>query len=89
MTKKHYIKLVELINFNSLISKSRFTKNPYYRSIFYDSFIEQLIQILEQDNPNFNKKTFIKALDIELPYINKNGKRGLVRYSNLKTIKNK
>jgi len=58
MTKKHYIKLVELIksNINYDLDNER-------TSIDCDNFIADLTTYLKEDNPNFNTATFIEALE--------------------------
>lgn len=67
MTKKHYIKLVEILKFNSFL-----VPNPYplmkgydehnLKVLDYNHLINDLVLFLKEDNPNFNEKTFLNAL---------------------------
>jgi len=54
MTKKNYIKLAEIIKNNS---------DNYELNINKDNFLIDLTTYLKQDNPNFNKDTFYKAVE--------------------------
>tara|TARA_R100001377_G_scaffold79452_1_gene57735 strand:+ start:100 stop:291 length:192 start_codon:yes stop_codon:yes gene_type:complete len=62
MTKKHYIKLVELIRNNT----NNEVINPNFvlpKTIIYINFVNDLTTYLKEDNPNFNTATFIEALE--------------------------
>ena len=56
MTKKHYIKLAELIKKHEVG-----TINPKDKFIEYNDFLWDLCEILKDDNPNFSKETFRRA----------------------------
>ena len=58
MTKKDYIKISKLIDKYTLTSS-----NDGYKFIgFRDDFIEELCDILQEDNPLFNKNKFIQTI---------------------------
>jgi len=59
MTRKHYIKLAELINNNSRYGNIR---NNTKRVIDADNFYNDLVVFLKQDNPNFNINKFWEAV---------------------------
>ncbi|WP_290943571.1 hypothetical protein [Hyphomonas sp.] len=54
MTKKDYIKLAEIIKKNT---------DVYELNIDWDNFLIDLTTYLKEDNPNFNKDTFYKAVE--------------------------
>jgi len=54
MTKKNYIKLAEIIKSNS---------DDMELNINWDNFLIDLTTYLKEDNPNFNKDTFYKAVE--------------------------
>ena len=54
MTKKNYIKLAEIIKNNS---------DDCERNIDKYNFLIDLVADLKEDNPNFNKDTFYKAVE--------------------------
>ena len=59
MTKKHYIKLAELINNNSRYGNIR---DDIKRVIDLDKFYNDLVVFLKQDNPNFDTNKFWNAV---------------------------
>ena len=54
MTRKHYIKLAEIIKSNT---------DDHELNIDWDNFMRDLSSYLKHDNPNFNKDTFYKAVE--------------------------
>ena len=58
MTKKNYIKLVEIINNN----KEKIDKEPLER-IDFVGFIYNLAKYLKEDNPNFDEQKFYDAIN--------------------------
>lgn len=61
MTKKHFEKMAKLIKNNTSIYVDR-KNNITENQIEYNDFINDLIEYFEQENINFNKDKFIKAL---------------------------
>ena len=61
MTKKHFEKMAKLIKNNTSIYVDR-KNNITENQIEYNGFINDLIEYFEQENINFNKDKFIKAL---------------------------
>ncbi len=59
MTRKHYIKLAELINNNSRYGNIR---DDIKRVIDLDKFYNDLVVFLKQDNPSFNVHKFWEAV---------------------------
>tara|TARA_A100001391_G_scaffold201946_1_gene190282 strand:+ start:670 stop:873 length:204 start_codon:yes stop_codon:yes gene_type:complete len=60
MTKKHYIKLAEIINNNSRYGNIR---DEIKRVIDLDNFYQDLVLFLKEDNPNFDDNKFWDALN--------------------------
>lgn len=56
MTKKDYIKLAALIR-----DTSEKDREENYKIILKEPFINRLCDILQADNPNFDRERFIKA----------------------------
>ena len=63
MTKKHYIKLVEIINDNKEQINYSWDKEPLER-IDFIGFIYNLAKYLKEDNPNFKEQKFYDAINI-------------------------
>ena len=61
MTKKNYIKLVEIINNNKELIYVK-DYEPLKRIDFL-GFIYNLAQYLKEDNPNFNEQKFYDAIN--------------------------
>ena len=61
MTKKHFEKMAKLIKNNTSIYVDR-KNNITENQIEYNDFINDLIEYFEQENINFDKDKFIKAL---------------------------
>lgn len=59
MTRKHYIKLAEMINNNTRYGNIR---DEIKRVIDLDNFYNDLVVFLKQDNPNFNVHKFWEAV---------------------------
>ena len=55
MKKKHYIQIAEIIRLN----------NNCEGYLVLDSFLEQLSNYFDQDNPDFNREKFLKACGVE------------------------
>ena len=64
MTKKNYIKLVEIINNNKEKINYNIDKEPLDR-IDFVGFIYNLAKYLKEDNPNFNEQKFYDAINID------------------------
>ena len=61
MTKKHFEKIAELIKTSTQIHVDY--KNDIVRNeIRYNEFINNLLEYFEEENINFNRNLFIKAL---------------------------
>ena len=56
MTKKHYIKLAEIIKSNS---------DDMELNINWDNFLIDLTTYLKEDNPNFNEQKFYDAINVD------------------------
>jgi hypothetical protein len=59
MTRKHYIKLAEMIHNNTRYGNIR---NNTKRVIDADNFYNDLVIFLKQDNPSFNVSKFWDAV---------------------------
>tara|TARA_R110001583_G_scaffold1109_1_gene9284 strand:+ start:22023 stop:22241 length:219 start_codon:yes stop_codon:yes gene_type:complete len=62
MTKKNYIKLVEIINNNKEKINYNIDKEPLER-IDFVGFIYNLAKYLKEDNPNFDEQKFYDAVN--------------------------
>lgn len=64
MTRKHYNKLVEIINNNKeLIYVKGYEDYEPLKRIDFLGFIYNLAQYLKEDNPNFNEQKFYDAIN--------------------------
>lgn len=66
MTKKHFIKLTEIISHNI-----RYDGYTDY-SIKYDTFLTELIKLCKDSNSLFNENQFKKAINLKMLKSNKN-----------------
>ena len=56
MSRKHYVQLARIIKDNKL-----YTNNSTRKILKFDSFINDLSDVLKQDNNNFDRLRFIDA----------------------------
>tara|TARA_R100000773_G_C4129369_1_gene60952 strand:+ start:241 stop:471 length:231 start_codon:yes stop_codon:yes gene_type:complete len=68
MTKKDYIKIVEIINNNKEKISYSWDKEPLDKIDFL-GFIVNLAKYLKEDNPNFKEQKFYDAINIDRRYI--------------------
>ena len=59
MTKKHFVKLAEVIS-----SNVRYDGYNDY-GIRYDNFLNELIEVCKETNPLFNEKVFRNAIKLK------------------------
>ena len=58
MSRKHYIQLARIIKDNKL-----YTNNSTRKILKFDSFINDLSDVLKQDNNLFDRQRFIQACE--------------------------
>lgn len=68
MTKKDYIKFVEIINNNKEKINYSIDKEPLDR-IDFVGFIYNLAKYLKEDNPKFDEQKFYDAINAHKKYI--------------------
>ena len=58
MSRKHYVQLARIIKDNKL-----YTNNSSRKILKFDSFINDLSDVLKQDNNLFDRQRFIQACE--------------------------
>ena len=58
MSRKHYVQLARIIKDNKL-----YTNNSTRKILKFDSFINDLSDVLKQDNNLFDRQRFIQACE--------------------------